>query len=65
MMIVAKFNNKIVQIVRVQEHVGFSEDSDWIFICFDFDKVNRKREQFKWIRASEAKFDWVREFEGE
>jgi hypothetical protein len=65
MMIVAKFNNKIVQIVRVQHQVGFSEDRDWIFVCFDFDKVNRKREQFKWVRASEARFDWVREFEGE
>ena len=65
MMIVAKFNNKIVQIVRAQHQVGFSEERDWIFICFDFDKVNRKREQFKWIRASEARFDWVREFEGE
>ncbi len=65
MMIVAKFNNKIVQIVRVQHQVGFSEDRDWIFVCFDFDKVNRKREQFKWVRASEARFEWVREFVGE
>ena len=65
MMIVAKFNNKIVQIVRVQHQVGFSEEQDWIFICFDFDKINRKREQFKWVRASDARFDWVREFEGE
>ena len=65
MMIVAKFNNKIVQIVRVQHQVGFSEDQDWIFICFDFDKINRKREQFKWVRASDARFEWVREFEGE
>ena len=62
MMIVAKFNNKIVQIVRVQHQVGFSEDQDWIFICFDFDKINRKREQFKWVRASDARFEWVREF---
>jgi hypothetical protein len=65
MMIVAKFKDKIVQIVRVADSVQFSEDKDWIFICFDFDKVNRKREQFKWVRASEARFEWVRVFEGE
>ena len=65
MMIVAKYKDKIVHIVKVSDIVGFSEDRGWIFICFDFSKVNRKREQFKWIRASEARFDLVREFEGE
>jgi hypothetical protein len=65
MMIVAKFKDKIVQIVKVQESVMFSEDKGWIFICFDFDKINRKREQFKWVRASETRFEWVREFVGE
>jgi len=65
MMVVAKFNGKIVQIVRVQESVMFSEDKGWIFICFDFDKINRRREQFKWVKASETKFEWVREFVGE
>lgn len=65
MMIVAKYKDKIVQIVRAQQQVGFSEDRGWIFICFDFDKVNRRREQFKWVRASETRFEWVREFEGE
>ena len=65
MMVVAKFNGKIVQIVRVQESVMFSEDRGWIMICFDFDKVNRRREQFKWVKASEARFEWVKEFVGE
>jgi hypothetical protein len=65
MMIVAKFKGKIVQIVKVQESVMFSEDKGWIFICFDFEKINRKREQFKWVKASETCFDWVREFVGE
>ncbi len=62
MMMIAKFKDKIVQIVKVQESVGFSEEKDWIFICFDFDKINRRREQFKWVKASETKFEWVREF---
>ena len=64
-MIIAKYKDKIVHIVKGADAVGFSEDRGWVFICFDFDKVNRKREQFKWIRASDARFDWVREFEGE
>ena len=62
MMIVAKMKDKIVQIVRVAETVQFSEDKGWIFICFDFDKINRRREQFKWVKASETRFEWVREF---
>ena len=65
MMIVAKFEDRIVQIVRVQESVMFSEHKGWIFICFDFDKTNRRREQFKWIMASNIRFDWVKEFIGE
>ena len=62
MMIIAKFKDKIVQIVRVAESVQFSQDKGWIFICFDFDKINRRREHFKWVKASETKFEWVREF---
>lgn len=65
MMVIAKFKGKIVQIVKVQESVMFSDEKDWIFICFDFDKINRRREQFKWVKASEAKFEWVKEFIGE
>ena len=62
MMFVAKLKDKIVQIVRVAETVQFSKDKGWICICFDFDKINRRREQFKWVKASETKFEWVREF---
>jgi len=61
-MFVAKYKDKIVQIVRVAETVQFSEEKGWIFICFDFDKINRRREQFKWVKASETKFEWIREF---
>ena len=62
MMIVAKFKDKIVQIVRVADSVQFSENKGWICICFDFDKPMHKRDHIKWVRASEAKFEWVREF---
>jgi hypothetical protein len=64
-MIIAKMNGKIVQIVRFTENVMFSKEKNWIFICFDFDKINRRREQFKWIKSSEVRFDWVREYIGE
>jgi hypothetical protein len=64
-MIIAKMNGKIVQIVRFTENVMFSNEKNWIFICFDFDKINRRREQFKWIKSSEVRFDWVREYIGE
>ena len=62
MMMIAKYEGKIVQVVRVAHTVMFSEEKDWIFINFDFEKINRKREQFKWVRASEAQFEWVREY---
>ena len=65
MMVVGKFKDKIVQIVRIADSVQFSEDKGWILICFDFDKINRRREQFKWVKASETRFEWVREFAGE
>ena len=65
MMFVAKMKDKIVQIVRVAETVQFSQEKGWIFICFDFDKINRRREQFKWVKASETRFEWVKEFVGE
>lgn len=64
-MIIAKMNGKIVQIVRVTETVMFSPEKGWIFICFDFDKINRRREQFKWIKSADVRFDWVREYIGE
>lgn len=64
-MIVAKMKNQIVQIVKVQDTVQFSTERGWIFICHDFEKIYRRREQFKWIKVSEARFDWVREFEGD
>jgi hypothetical protein len=66
-MIIAKFSEKsgsgkIVQIVRVAETVGFSSECGWIFICFDFERSKRTQHSFKWVKASEAKFEWVREF---
>lgn len=65
MMMIAKMTDgRIVEIVKFAHHVGFSPDKDWVMICFDFDKINRRREQVKWIPAS-TRFDWVKEFKEE
>lgn len=63
MVTVAKMTDgKIVEIVRVAETVGFSEEKQWICVCFDFGKIYRKRDQFKWIKSSDVRFEWVRNY---
>jgi hypothetical protein len=62
MVIVAKMTDgRVVQVVRVTDTVGFSTDKNWVMVCFDFEKIDRKREHFKWVPAT-TRFDWVREF---
>jgi hypothetical protein len=61
MTVIAKFQNKIVEIVRVTETVGFSKEKGWVMVCTDFEQPERKKQQFKWIPIS-TKFEWVREF---
>lgn len=56
--LVAKLNDKIVEIVKVTETVQFSDEKDWILISHH---VN-KRLSMKWLKASDVKFDWVRSF---
>lgn len=55
-------DGRIVEIVRVADSVGFSEEKRWMLICYDFEKMNRRREQFKWIKASDIRFEWVRDY---
>jgi len=54
-------DGRIVEVVRVADTVSFSPDSGWVMVCFDFEKINRKREHFTWMPAT-TRFDWVREF---
>ena len=56
--LVAKLNNKIVEIVKVSETVQFSNEKDWILISHQVSK----RLSMKWLKASEVKFDWIRSF---
>jgi hypothetical protein len=56
--LVAKLNDKIVEIVKMTETVQFSNEKDWILISH---QVN-KRLSMKWLKASDVKFDWVRSY---
>jgi hypothetical protein len=59
---VAKMTDgRMVEVVRVADTVGFSPERGWVMICMDFEKISRKRAEFKWVPAA-TRFDWVREF---
>ena len=59
---VAKMTDgRVVEVVKVADTVAFSDTPGWIMICMDFEKVYRKRSEFKWVPAT-TRFDWVREF---
>ena len=61
MIVVAKMNGHIVQVVRVADTVGFSQERGWVMICFDFEQIERRKQQFKWVPAS-TRFEWVRSY---
>ena len=61
MMIVAKMNGRIIEVIRVAETDGFSPERGWVMVCIDFEQPNRKKQQFKWVPAT-TRFEWVREF---
>lgn len=61
MMVVAKMNDRLVQVLKVAETVGFSSERGWVMVCFDFEQPERKKQQFKWVPAS-TRFEWVRAF---
>ena len=60
-MIVAKIDGQIVEVKRVAESVGFSDQRGWVMICTDFEQIERKKQHFKWIPAS-TRFEWIREY---
>lgn len=61
MVTVAKINDKIVEVMRVVEHVQFSADRGWILINYDLGQSEAKVQQIKWVPAS-TRFEWVHEF---
>lgn len=58
---VARLQNRLVQVVRVADRVGFSQERGWVMLCLDWEQPERKKQQFRWVPAS-TRFDWVREF---
>lgn len=64
MIVIAKLNGQLVQIVKTAEQVAFSKETGWVLICTDWQQLERKRQSFKWIPAS-TQFCWVREFNSE
>ena len=57
---VAKWKNRIYQIIRVVDSVAFSEEKEWILLS---NQINKKDSiQVRWVRVKDVRFDWVREF---
>ena len=59
--VVAKMQGRLVQVVRVADTVGFSQERGWVMVCLDFEQAERKKQQFRWVPAS-TRFEWVRQF---
>lgn len=59
--VVAKMNNRVVQVVRVADTVGFSTERGWVMVCFDWEQIERRKSQFKWVPAT-TRFEWVRSY---
>jgi hypothetical protein len=59
MTIIAKYKDKIVEIVKTQHIVQFSKELDWILISHQINKKDSL--QVKWVPAS-TRFTWVRDF---
>jgi len=58
--IVAKWKNKIYQIIKVANSVAFSEEKEWILLSSQINKMDSI--QVRWVRVKDTRFDWVREF---
>jgi hypothetical protein len=58
---VGKIKDRIVQVVRVADTVGFSSERGWVMICMDWEQAERRKTQFRWVPAS-TRFEWIRTF---
>ena len=61
MMIVAKMDGRLFEVIRVTDAVPFDERRGWVLLCVDFEQSDRRKSQFKWVPAS-TRFEWVRNF---
>jgi hypothetical protein len=59
MTVLAKMNDKVVEIVKVQRDVAFSPQKNWILICAE--PAKKSSTAVRWVPAT-TRFEWVREF---
>ena len=57
---VARMNNRIVEVIRVAETVGFSTERGWVCVSNHPGDVNTNT--VRWVRMNQQHFDWVRPF---
>lgn len=58
---VARMQERVVQVVRYADRVGFSDRRGWFMVCLDWEQAERKKSQFRWVPA-DTRFEWVRTF---
>jgi hypothetical protein len=59
MTVLAKMNDKVVEIVKVQRNVAFSQQKNWILICAE--PAKKSSTAVRWVPAT-TRFEWVKEF---
>jgi hypothetical protein len=57
---VAKMNNRIVEVIRVAETVGFSTERGWVCVCPHVGDVDSNA--VRWVRLRDQRFEWIRKF---
>ena len=58
--VLVKWNNRIVRLVKYQREVLFSKDNDWLLLQYPIDLPENKRYN-KWVPLS-TRFEWKKEF---
>ncbi len=58
---VAKFQGRLVEVVRVADRVAFSTERGWVLVTPDVGVPERKKQTFRWVPAATC-FEWVRTF---
>jgi hypothetical protein len=58
--LVVKWNNRIVRLVRYQRKVLFSDNEDWLLLQYPLELPENKR-RLLWVPLS-TRFEWKKEF---
>jgi len=59
-LLVAKWNNRIVRLMKYSSKVAFSDNPDWLLLQYPLELPENKR-RLLWVPLS-TRFEWVREF---